>query len=275
MVYKPKLFLKELILFFPTLILGIFTAHRYGAFISQNYVKPVSFSWVDLAIYLVFFVAISFVLFRFKKVAGVALKVFLVLVVFSGSQIIFSAFVPPIFDMLLALLMTTGFIFLRNVLVHNVGIILGLAGVSSIMGLSISPLTGIFILVILSIYDIIAVYWTHHMVHLARGMIQSGAIFGFIIPFEFKDFFSHQSHASETIGEKFMVLGSGDIALPIIMASSLAAISLRESLITGAFAMGGVFLTHLIFINQSQRRPMAALPPIATMTIIGYLVSLL
>ncbi len=273
MQFKANIFFKEFILFLSTLGLGIFSSYSYASLVSKTSVQPVSFSWASGLVYIVFFVAVSFILFRFKKVARSLMKFFLMLVVFSGSQIIFAVFVPPLWDIMSAIILVLAFVSIKNVLVHNIAIIFGIAGVSSILGLSISPRAGVLLLTVLSFYDIVAVYWTHHMVHLARGMVESGAIFGFVIPFEFKDFLSSQGQAREKIGEKFMILGSGDIALPIIMASSLAVVSLRQSIITGMFSLGGLFLTHLIFINQSQRRPMAALPPIATMTIIGYLIS--
>lgn len=277
MIFRPGLFLKEFFLFSGALAAGIFSANYYALSDERTGtpVQPLSFSETDIIIAIAFFILVSFILFRFKKTADIFFKLFLVLVVFSGSQIIFDALTRPLLGLLLAVLITAVFIFFRNVLIHNIGIIFGIAGISSILGLSISPEVGIIFLVIMSFYDIIAVYLTHHMVHLARGMIESGAIFGFIIPFEFKDFLSHRSRVREKIGERFMVLGSGDVGLPLIMVSSLAGISLKPAIITGLFAIGGLFLTHLIFINQDRKKPMAALPPIATMTIIGYLISLI
>ncbi|KKT81041.1 MAG: hypothetical protein A3B99_05445 [Candidatus Yanofskybacteria bacterium RIFCSPHIGHO2_02_FULL_44_12b] len=272
---KLDIFFKELILFAGALSLGIFTAYSYSFLVDVGDIQPVSFSWRNMLIYLGVFLAVSFILFRFKSIARWMFRFFLVLVVFSGSQVVFGIFMSAGWALISSLAMTAVFMFFRNVLVHNLGIILGVAGISSILGISISPQAGVTILVVLSFYDIIAVYATRHMVHMARGMVESGAIFGFVIPFDFKDFLAHQSTAREKIGERFMILGSGDIGLPIIMVSSLAPISIRASIITGAFALTGVFLTHLIFINQSQKRAMAALPPIATMTIIGYLVSLI
>ena len=272
---KPQLFFKESILFLAALAVGIFSSSHYSKTIGATVVEPVSFSWLDIVFAVAFFLVLSLVLFKFKRTAGVFFKFFLGLVVFSGSQVIFGIFLSPLPGLAAAILMVMVFVFFRNVLVHNIGIILGIAGVSTVLGISVTPNAVVFMLIALSFYDIIAVYWTHHMVHMAKGMIESGAIFGFVIPFEFKDFLSHQNQVREKMGEKFMVLGSGDIGLPLIMVSSLAVISLRQSLITAVFAVLGMFLTHLIFINQTQRKPMAALPPIATMTIIGYLISLL
>jgi presenilin-like A22 family membrane protease len=213
------------------------------------------------------------VMMKFKKFSAVSLKFFLLLVIFSGSQIIFGSVFPSPLDLVLALILAGAFLTIHNILVHDLGIILGIAGVSSIMGVTISPEVGVILLAIMSFYDILAVYWTKHMVYLAQGMVESGAIFGFIVPFDIRDIFYHKSEARQKMGEKFMILGSGDIGLPLILASSVAVVSIGQALIVSLFSLGGLFLTHLIFVNQESRKPMAALPPIATMTVIGYLAS--
>ncbi|MGD0976945.1 MAG: presenilin family intramembrane aspartyl protease, partial [Minisyncoccia bacterium] len=99
----------------------------------------------------------------------------------------------------------------------------------------------------------------------------SRAIFGFIIPSSVKDFGNRMQTVQP--GEQFMVLGSGDVIFPLIMTVSLVRTSLTQALIVFVFSLLGILATHLIFVNQKIRRPMAALPPIATLTIIGYLVS--
>ena len=76
-----------------------------------------------------------------------------------------------------------------------------------------------------------------------------------------------------TPGEGFMILGSGDVALPLVLAASLVRTSLTQASVVAVFSLLGLILTHLIFTNQATRRPMAALPPIAAMSIIGYLVT--
>lgn len=269
---KFNLFFKEVVLFGTTLLLGIFSANNYFPLIEKNILEP-SFSWDSIAIFLIFAVIFYLVVLRFKRVGAVFFKFLLALVVFSGSQLIFGSFVNAPWDLLLALTLVLMFIFIRNVLVHNVGMMLGIAGVSSMLGITISPLTAVVLLGILSFYDILAVYWTKHMVYLAKGMMESGAIFGFIIPFDLRDVFYHSYDAKHKIGEKFMILGSGDIGLPLVLASSVALVSFSQAIVICLFASIGLFITHIIFINQSGRRPMAALPPIATLTIIGYLVS--
>ncbi len=274
MILKLNLFWKELFLFAAALAVGIFSAHNYAPLVGKEIVRSSSFTRSDIIIFTALFITFSFILLRFKKLSAISLKFFLILVVFSGSQIVVGSFIKFPWELISGLAVILFFIFARNVLIHDLGILLGIAGVASLLGITVSPEISLILLIILSFYDIIAVYWTKHMVYIARGMIESGSIFGFIIPFNIGDFFYNRSEARQKIGEKFMILGSGDVGLPLIMASSLTVISLQQAIVTSIFSLIGLFITHLIFVNQKSRKPMAALPPIATLTIVGYLVTI-
>ena len=106
---------------------------------------------------------------------------------------------------------------------------------------------------------------------MAEGMIASRAIFGFIIPAKLSGFKEKLSVVRP--GENFMILGSGDIVLPLILTASLARSSFWQAMAVAVFSVFGLLLTHLIFVNQKERRPMAALPPIAALSIVGYLIT--
>lgn len=275
MKLRPKLFFKEALLFAATLALGIFTAYRYSLVSIEAIQLPelrLSFwDFLILAVVVLFFVFAP----KYKKIANFSFKFFLILIVFAGSQIITGALLNPPFNLIVVFGIILVFIFFKNVLVHNIGVILGVAGISSILGLAISPKTAVLLLIAFSFYDILSVYVTGHMVSMARNMIESGAPFGFIVPSEGSSFLRSRSEANTKIGNQFMILGSGDVGLPLILACSLAGLYLSEAVIVGIFSLAGLFLTHLIFINQKIRKPMAALPPIATMAIVGYLIVLL
>lgn len=266
-------FIKEVILFGLTLGIGLYTAYYYS-FYSADFLDAgqIKFTIVDFIILLIFFLSV-WLISHYKKIAHFSLKFFLTFIVFSGSQVILGTFIPLPWDLILAVFFALIFSRGGNVLIHNLGIMLGIGGIAVVFGLSISVEFGLILLVTLSLYDIVAVYVTKHMVTMARSMMESGAIFGFLIPFDFKGFFYGREQARARVGENFMILGSGDIGLPLIFISSLVKISLSSAIITAVFSLLGLFLTHMLFMNQGQRRAMAALPPIATMTIIGYLIT--
>ncbi len=282
MKIKLDLYLKELLFFGATIAIGIFASYRIINSPLSEMIPKVNFGWSDvifLAVLALFFIFFS----RYQRVARFSFKLFLVLVVFSGTSTIMSSMLNPSWDLWATLLVVVAFLFIKNVLTHNIGVVLGVAGIGSLLGLAISPGTAVVVMVVLSFYDIVAVYVTKHMVKMAKAMIESGATFGFIIPSQMRGFLSHKREAQAQIGAdlpaqsggQFMVLGSGDIGLPIVLASSVVRYSLGGAIIVAVFSLAGLFLTHLIFVNQKERKPMAALPPIATMSIIGYFVALI
>jgi presenilin-like A22 family membrane protease len=71
-----------------------------------------------------------------------------------------------------------------------------------------------------------------------------------------------------------MILGGGDLVLPLLLIASVAGQNILRSIIILVFALLGLLVMHLIFIKLKSR-PMPALPPIAAFSILGYLISLL
>lgn len=266
-----SLFSKTAVLYTVALVLGVCAAWRFVFQPVVSQPQPLEFTTANIIMMVVMFFLFSFVLVRFVKVASFSFTVVLALIIFGGGQMIFSGLVSPMASLLLALLVTVTFFVFPRVISHNIGMIVGIGGVSALLGSSLTPLTAVFVLAGMAVYDIIAVYRTGHMVRLARSMIASGAIFGFIVPVSWGDFFTLRTQAQPS--ERFMILGSGDIGLPIMLAASMVRISVTGAAVIGAFSLIGLFIMHVIFLNQTERRPMAALPPIATLSIIGFLVA--
>jgi presenilin-like A22 family membrane protease len=275
MKIQGRLFLKEALLFSATLALGLFIAHQYAPLVvAGDLVQASSLTVGDFLTFFVIILAVWFIS-RIPRLGAWMFWIFLSILILSGAQIFIATLAPFPLDIFGALALLLIFFFARNVLVHDLAIIIAIAGLGAAIGVMITPMVGVLALVLLSFYDIIAVYKTKHMVRMAEGMIRSGAIFGFVIPPSFKGFLAHRGEAQARIGSDFMILGSGDIGLPLIFACSLLRQSLPQAIIVAVFAMVGLLITHMLFVSQTKRAPMAALPPIATLTLIGYAVALL
>lgn len=271
-----SLFVKEAILFGAVQLLGLWTAFRFLTDPKLSYLVPdASMDWslnLPNLFVLAAFVLIFIFLARKKgRASRLFFKIFLSLVVFSGAQIIFSLFFRPMISFLVSAGVVVAMAAIPRVIILNIAVILGLAGVGSVIGLTLTPIVTVWILAILSVYDIIAVYLTKHMVKMAEGMVASRAIFGFIIPAKLSGF--KEKIMAVQPGENFMILGSGDIILPLLLTVSVARASFWQAVVVAVFSLLGLLLTHLIFVNQTTRRPMAALPPIAALSIIGYLIA--
>ncbi|MBI2062922.1 MAG: hypothetical protein HYT61_01625 [Candidatus Yanofskybacteria bacterium] len=269
--FKFNNFLKVLVPFSITQALGIYAAYKFlPDFLTVQPAGFSQFSFLGLVAFVAFAVIFIFTAIRFKKVGHVVFRVFLALLIFSGTQAVLGILFVPLISMIFALAVTILFWFLRNVIMQNIAMVFTLAGVGAVLGLSFLPMTIVYILVLFSFYDIISVYKTGHMIKLAQAMIESRAIFGFVIP-ETGSAIKHKI-AQVVPGRGFMILGSGDVIFPLLLSASLARISIYQSVVVAVFSVLGLFLMHIIFTNQTIRRPMAALPPIALMSIVGYLI---
>ncbi|TSC74305.1 MAG: hypothetical protein G01um101444_331 [Parcubacteria group bacterium Gr01-1014_44] len=275
---KPArlLFVNEAFLFGAVQALGLWVAWRFLNNPGLSQLIPDAsasfrFTPADFLILAVFVFLFIFLAIKKNKASRFFFRGFLWLIIFSGAQIVFSLFLAPLLALLASLAVVVAMAAVPRVAVLNMAVVFGLAGLGAVLGLSLSPMMAVWILAVLSVYDIVAVYITKHMVKMAEGMIASRAIFGFIIPSKFSGFFEKISAVRP--GEDFMILGSGDIALPLVLVVSVARVSFLQAFIVAGFSLLGLLATHLIFVNQKVRRPMAALPPIAALSIIGYLVA--
>jgi len=273
--FKLSGFLKVLVPFWLTQFIGIYAAYKFLPEIIS--VRPVSwgaFSILDLVVTAIFAAIFIFVATRFQRFGSVFYKVFLTILIFSGAQTIFGIWFDQVVASLAAVLLIILFWALQNVIVQNIVMVLTIGGIGAILGISFVPTTVLIILVLFSFYDIIAVYKTGHMVKLAESMIRSRAIFGFIIPDSFRGL--KEPLSSVAPGDQFMILGSGDVIFPLLLSASLVRISIVQAVVVSIFSGIGLLLMFTLFSSQRERRPMAALPPIVGMSIIGYLlVSLL
>jgi len=269
-----RIFIIEAFLFSLTLVLGIITAFEISKLLEvQKIPLPTisfwdfSFSFLLITLFILFFVSLK----KLKRVKGVIYKGFFVLVVFWAGIILLSLWLSDIPAIIIMGLLMFLWFKKPSVLIHDVVIILGLAGAASILGLSFDPKVVIVLLVIFSIYDFIAVYKTKHMIKMAKEMIEKGVILGLVIPIKILDF--RKSLKEVKSGGKFLILGGGDVVFPLLLAVSLISEGILNSFIVALFALFGLFVSYWLFISQKTRQPIPALPPIALFSIIGYLIT--
>ena len=270
-----KILFWEAFLFILTMVLGVFTSWKITQIpeieIEKIPFKPASF-WeflVSFAILLsIILLAIKYLKFRSGK--EILFKVFFILPVFLGGMVFWSLWLGDI-PALISILILVIFWFRKpNVLVHNFLLISGMIGIGSIFGLRLDPLFVIFLLIIFSIYDIIAVYKTKHMIKMAKEFVEVRAIPGLVLPQKFSEVSAPLKEVK--MGGKFLILGSGDIVFPLLLVSSLVPFGVLKSFIIAIFATLGLLASIFLFLSQKTRKPIPALPQIALFSIIGYLI---
>lgn len=159
-----------------------------------------------------------------------------------------------------------------NVLLQNILVILGIAGAGSLLGTKMDSQTIIFLLIVFSIYDYIAVFKTKHMQKMAREMMKEQAILGLVLPQKTSDFKTLLKQVQPG-GQRFFILGGGDIVFPLMFCASLLQTGIMNALIVAGFSMIGLGANFYLLNKQKQRKPIPALPLIALFSIIGYLIT--
>lgn len=198
-------------------------------------------------------------------------EIFFTIAIFSGLWFLADIWLTTGIGILVALgIMIVRFVY-KRIWWQNLVMVLGIAGIVVSIGLSIPWLTALIIMIIISFYDIVAVFYTKHMVEMFKGLVNRGVIFALILPIRFRNLISPMKEVKS--GDDFMLLGTGDLAMPGIMVASLMQVSVAQAIFAGIGGVAGFVLMQIIFSFQVRKRPMPALPPIATMTIIGFLIA--
>lgn len=134
------------------------------------------------------------------------------------------------------------------------------AVVGALIGASLDLLPALVLAGLLAGYDFIAVFYTKHMVSLAKGLSDRGAAFAINV-----------KHKKDKI-----MLGTGDLVLPAML--NVAA--MKASLAAPFFGLAGAMLgmTVLIYALEKRKGYWPALPPLVGGTVLGlavyYLISL-
>lgn len=265
----------ESVIFLVTQFLGLYTAFKlYSVPEMKKVIEEQDMSIVRFLIIFFIGTAVLFVLSKIVKRKGV-FGVFFYLMIFFGSLVFFDTFLPIYLTLAFSIGLPILRYFYPNVLTQNLAIIISIIGASVYLGLGLSSFQVLILLIVLSVYDVIAVHFSGHMVSMFKSLASSGAIFSIIIPAKFKNINAKIEKKGIKITSDFMYLGTGDLAFPLIFSASLLKENITASffVILGAFL--GVNLIYFYFYITKTRKPVAALPPIAFGAILGYLLSFL
>ncbi|RZN40600.1 MAG: hypothetical protein EF813_03135 [Methanosarcinales archaeon] len=164
------------------------------------------------------------------------------------------------------------------------GVLVG-AGASAIIGISLEILPTLILLILLTIYDIISVYKTKHMITLAEGVMELHAPILFVVPKRRDYSFVKQDFSAGDGGERgAYFMGLGDAVMPTILVVS-ASVFLPASCMTVQLPLLGVIALPVILaaigtligytvlmIVVMGGKPQAGLPFLNTGAILGYVV---
>jgi len=236
-----------------------------------------------IAIILVF-TAFIFLVVRMNK--KWIIKAFILLTVASTLYFVFFALfsivLPPMLNLILTLLLSIGltivlYKFPEWYIIDITGVIIA-GGASSMFGISLAIFPTLILLVLLAVYDYIAVYKTKHMVALAEGVMDLRLPILFVIPRHLK--YSFLSEKFDKAEREAFFMGLGDAVIPTLLVVSanyfvnapafsfplIGAVNIPAiGAIVGTFA-GFAVLTGFVI----KGKPQAGLPFLNGGVILGY-----
>jgi presenilin-like A22 family membrane protease len=175
-------------------------------------------------------------------------------------------------SIIIAAIMTTVlYVFPEWYIIDIVGVIVG-SGAAAIFGISLSIIPVLLLLILLAVYDAIAVYRTKHMITLAEGVMDLRLPILFIVPKHRNYSFRAETFDKEERDAFFM--GLGDAVMPSILVVSAHFFTGSLIAATGAIIGSLVgFAALMSFVLKGK--PQAGLPFLNTGAILGYIIGTL
>lgn len=213
-------------------------------------------SSVQIFIYILVMTAILLLLIKFN--VNFIIKIISILALFVGMLVTLASIFGDTGLILALLLLALALWKKQNLVILNLTLILTVSGVGAFLGASLSVLPAILLLIILSVYDLIAVFWTKHMVTLAEKA-KGKLPFMFLIPYR----------------DRNLGLGTGDIAIPLVFTVSVFKdYAMSNAVLTAAGGLVGV-VSLFLYIQSKKQITLPALPPLTVGLIMGFAISLL
>ncbi len=197
---------------------------------------------------------------------------------------VFSYFLPPITNFILTLILSIGLTIVLHkfpewYVIDIIGVIIG-AGAASIFGISLDIIPTLLLLVLLAVYDYIAVYRTKHMIALAEGVMDLRLPILLVIPKHWNYSFLTEKFDKEEREAFFM--GLGDAVMPTLLvvsanffvkAASYTLPIVGPVNIPAIGAIIGTFAGFSVLMGFVMKgKPQAGLPFLNGGVILGYVV---
>lgn len=174
-------------------------------------------------------------------------------------MIALGAFFTSLFALIAAILLTVIKFVRPSVIIHNFTELFVYSGIAAIFVPIMSLLAVAILLIIISIYDMIAVWKTKHMIKLAKFQAESKMFAGLYIPY--------------AKGKKAAILGGGDIGFPMLFTGVIMKLN---GIVDGIIAAVCVAIALFILLMLSKKnRFYPAMPFITAGCALGFVVTLI
>ncbi len=298
MKHKLKITILLLSMFIVTQFIGLYVVHYYSL---AGHVLPfglqtpqpqtaADYGSVFTGILFAFIIAILIFFFLTKFKIGFVLKVWFFVVVIMALSIFFLSIIPRnlsyaiIIALALSIILAYEKIYRQNIIIHNFTELLIYPGIAAVFVPLLNVWTVVILLILISIYDMWAVWHSGVMQKMAKYQIDQLKIFsGFFVPYatgsararikKWKATLSKAQLKKKKIKVDLAILGGGDVVFPIITAG---VVLLSGGLIPALFVIFGAALglTYL-FVFAEKKKFYPAMPFISAGIFIGMILSYL
>jgi presenilin-like A22 family membrane protease len=245
--------------------------------------QEIDFYKIFPSIIIAFIIAISLLFFLTKFNINFVLKLWFFIVVAIALGISFNSFLPAYKNIsIIVFVIALGFsffkIYKRDFLIHNLTELFIYPGIAAVFVPILNVWTIIVLLIIISIYDMWAVWHSGIMQKMAKYQIDKLNVFsGFFIPYVSKKIrlkikkMKKSEIKKKKIKVNVAILGGGDVIFPIITAGiMLQAYGIFSALLVILGATLG--LTYL-FIFSEKKKFYPAMPFITAGIFVGMIIS--
>ncbi|MEK6945812.1 MAG: presenilin family intramembrane aspartyl protease [Nanoarchaeota archaeon] len=292
MKHNIKITFFLLSMFIVTQFIGIFVVNHYiqaGNNLPYGMSPPQAEQESDFftsflpSIIIAFIIAIVVLFLLIKFNAEAVLKVWFFVVVAIALGITFSSLLPnfankELFVLIVALPLAFFKIFQRNFIVHNATELLIYPGIAAVFVPMLNIWTIIILLILISFYDMWAVWHSGIMQRMAKYQINKLKVFsGFFLPYASKQVrekirnMKKSELKTKKIKVNLAILGGGDVIFPIITAGvALKTLGLGAALLVIAGATLGL---AYLFFSAEKKKFYPAMPFITIGIFVGLIIS--
>ena len=261
-------------------ILAFFLAFQEKAFLESKQIIPPEISiGLPLIYFFVAVAAIGLVLFLVSQtVLKIVLRILFLLLFAWGIFVALGFSLPVPVAVGISVVAASLYFFILKIWLHNLLMVISLASIGTVFGVLFAPWTAVLLMLVISVYDILAVRFGY-MMWMVRRLSISDTLPAFIIPKTVSgwNLDLREVRVFEDNSEKeFSLLGGGDIGFPLLLIVSVFFThGFARSVVVGGFALLGLAAAYWVQRKMLKGKPTPALPPIFLLSVVGFLIAYL
>ena len=203
-------------------------------------------------------------------------KLWFFLAVTVCLHIALSAFIAPLYSIIISVAAAGFKTFRPTLIIHNLTELFLYGGLAAIFVPILSVKTAFILLILLSFYDAYAVWKSKHMITMAKFQTKSGIFAGLLLPSKGIPMPAKKSGKNVKVvmkPVKTAVLGGGDIGFPLLLSGTVLA---HHTLTAALLVSAGASASLLCLLLLSQKNKFyPAIPFLTAGCALGYFVAYL